>query len=324
MKISRSKIVIVGAGLVGTTTAYNLVVQGVAAEIVLVDLNREKAEGEALDMQHSMEFQRRNVAVRAGGYAECADADIVIITAAAPTDGNPDRRAALEKSAKIMRGIVPQVMENGFDGIFLVVSNPVDAMSWLVWKLSGLPSSRVIGTGTILETARLKHLIAKEMMIDPRSVDAYVLGEHGDAMMIPWSHVRAGGKSFRHMVDGSNDRIRSIALDSMVEEVRKSGGYVLKAKGNTQYGIAGAVTAIVKAVMHDENKIYAVSAYLNGEYGERGIFCGVPAILNRKGVEDIGEFHLTGEEARQFANSASVIRESVARLAEYTGATGRI
>ena len=163
---------IIGSGAVGATTAYSLVVQGVAAEVVLVDLNQEKAGGEALDMQHSMEFQRRNVRVGAGGYEECADADIVVITAAAPMNGEVDRRAALGKSAAIMKSIVPEIMKSGFDGIFLVVSNPVDAMAWLVWKLSGLPASRVIGTGTILETARLKHLIAKSMSMDPRSVDA--------------------------------------------------------------------------------------------------------------------------------------------------------
>ncbi|MDY3919454.1 MAG: L-lactate dehydrogenase [Candidatus Limivivens sp.] len=314
MKISRSKVVIIGAGAVGATTAYSLVVQGVAAEVVLVDLNQEKAGGEALDMQHSMEFQRRNVRVSAGGYGECADADIVVLTAAAPVNGEMDRRAALGKSAGIMRAIVPQVMESGFDGIFLVVSNPVDAMAWLVWKLSGLPASRVIGTGTVLETARLKHLIAKAMLIDPRSVDAYVMGEHGDAMMIPWSHVRAGGKSFQVIVREKEGRIQNMDLENMVEEVRRSGGYVLKAKGNTQYGIASAVTAIVKAILYDENKIYSVSAYLDGEYGESGIFCGVPAILNRNGVEDIGEFYLTGEEQARFACSAKTIRECIHQL----------
>ncbi|MDO5422170.1 MAG: L-lactate dehydrogenase [Eubacteriales bacterium] len=316
MKISKSKVAIIGSGAVGATTAYSLVVQGVAAEVVLVDLNQEKAGGEALDMQHSMEFQRRNVRVGAGGYEECADADIVVITAAAPLNGETDRRAMLDKSASIMRSIVPQVMASGFDGIFLVVSNPVDVMAWLVWKLSGLPASRVIGTGTILETARLKHLIAKAMLIDPRSVDAYVMGEHGDAMMIPWSHVRAGGKSFQIIAKEKGGRLNEIDLEHMVEEVRKSGGYVLKAKGNTQYGIASAVTAIVKAILYDENQIYAVSAYLDGEYGESGIYCGVPAILNRNGVEDIGEFYLTGEEQAQFSGSARVIRENIRRLGE--------
>lgn len=312
MKISRSKVVIIGSGAVGATTAYSLVVQGVVAEVVLVDLNQEKAGGEALDMQHSMEFQRRNVRVGAGGYEECADADIVVITAAAPMNGEVDRRAALGKSAAIMKSIVPEIMKSGFDGIFLVVSNPVDAMAWLVWKLSGLPASRVIGTGTILETARLKHLIAKSMSMDPRSIDAYVMGEHGDAMMIPWSHVRAGGKSFQ--IIAREKGVQDINLDNMVEEVRKSGWYVLKAKGNTQYGIASAVTAIVKAILYDENKIYSVSAYLDGEYGESGIFCGVPAILNRNGVEDIGEFYLTGEEQARFAASAKIIRESVGQI----------
>ena len=159
--INVTKVVIVGAGAVGSTVAYSLVVKGIAAEVVLVDRNMQKARGEALDMQHSMDFQNRNVRIYAGDYSDCHDADIVVITAAAPLNGETDRLAMQEKSEAIVASVIPQVMESGFDGIFLVVSNPVDVMAYLVYRLSGLPKERVIGTGTVLETARLKHAIGE-------------------------------------------------------------------------------------------------------------------------------------------------------------------
>jgi len=312
--INVTKVVIVGAGAVGSTVAYSLVVKGIAAEVVLVDRNMQKARGEALDMQHSMDFQNRNVRIYAGDYSDCHDADIVVITAAAPLNGETDRLAMQEKSEAIVASVVPQVMESGFDGIFLVVSNPVDVMAYLVYRLSGLPKERVIGTGTVLETARLKHAIGEIMNMDPRSVDAYVMGEHGDTMMVPWSHVRAGGKSFAEILNDSPQRFPGISLEQIVEQTRLAGREVLTAKGNTQYGIASAVTGIVKAVLHDENKMLPVSVFLDGEYGERDVYCGVPAILNRSGVKEIGEFHLREEEKEQLGRSADTLRQAIRRI----------
>ena len=312
--INVTKVVIIGAGAVGSTVAYSLVLKGIAAEVVLVDRNLSKARGEALDMQHSMEFQNRNVRIYAGDYKDCADADMVIITAAAPLGGEIDRLAMQDKSAAIVSSIVPKVMESGFDGIFLVVSNPVDVMAYLVYKISGMPKERVIGTGTVLEPARLKHAIGEIMNMDPRSVDAYVMGEHGDSMMVPWSHVRAGGKNFPEILKDSPERFKGVTLERIVEQTRLAGREVLVAKGNTQYGIASAVTGIVKAILHDENKMLPVSVYLDGEYQVEDVYCGVPAILNRTGVKEIGEFHLTPKEQQQFMESAAVLKSAAARL----------
>lgn len=314
MKSNVTKVVIIGAGAVGATTAFSLVVKGVAAEVVLVDINKKKAQGEVWDMQHSIDFQSRNVKLIAGDYDECKDADIVVITAAAPLNGETDRLKMQDKSATIVRSIMPAVMASGFDGIFVVVSNPVDVIAHLVKELSGFPKNRIIGTGTILETARLKQKIGQIMDMDLRSIDAYVMGEHGDSMMIPWSHVRAGGKNFCEILRDNQERMATVNLDEIVEQTKKAGLHVLNAKGNTQYGIAGAVTGIVTAILRDENKLHAVSAYLEGEYGINGIFCGVPAVLNRYGIKEIGEFNLTKEEEISLLKSAEIIRKSTERL----------
>lgn len=314
MKTSNSKVVIVGAGAVGATTAYSLVVRGVATEIVLIDLNEKKVQGEVLDLQHSIEFQTRNVRVRAGSYKDCRDADIVVLTAAAPMNGETDRLKMQDKSEIILKAIVPQIMKNGFEGIFLVVSNPVDVMTYLVWKLSGLPHSQVLGTGVVLETARLKNLIGQILEMDPRSVDACVMGEHGDSMMVPWSHVRAGGKEFCNILLDGREKFSEVDLDELVEQTRKAGIHVLQNKGNTQYGIASAVAHIVTAILHNENKLIPVSTYLDGEYGVKDIYCGVPAIINRYGVKEVGNFHLTEEELVKFVRSTEKIKGCIKSL----------
>ncbi len=316
MKSNVTKVVIVGAGAVGTTTAFSLVVKGVAAEVSLIDINRDKAQGEVWDMQHSMDFQSRNVRLTVGDLNQCADADIVVVTASAPFGGESSRLMLLHKSEAIMRAIIPPIVQSGFDGIFIVVSNPVDIMTWLVRELSGFPESRVIGTGTILETARLKQIIGQMMDMDPRSIDAYVMGEHGETMMVPWSHVRAGGKPFIEVLRDNPTRFVGVDFDELVRRTRVAGGEVLKVKGNTQYGIASAVTGIVTAILRDENKIFPVSASLHGEYGIEGVYLGVPAMLNRHGLAEIGEFNLTPEELAQLQASAEVLRAHIGRLGQ--------
>lgn len=314
MKSNVTKVVIIGAGAVGATVAFSLVVRGVAAEVVLIDINQQKAQGEIWDLQHSMDFQSRNVRVALGDYQACADADIVIITASAPFTGARDRLELLHQSAGIIRAIIPPILQSGFDGIFIVVSNPVDIMTHLVQQLSGFPTARVIGTGTILETARLKQLIGQIMDMDLRSIDAYVMGEHGESMMVPWSHVRAGGKPFIEIISDDPNRFADVDLLALVEKTRVAGHEVLKAKGNTQYGIASAVTGIVTAILRDENKIYALSACLQGQYGLSGLYCGVPAMINRHGIVEVGEFNLTKEELALFQQSAQVLQGHIQRL----------
>jgi L-lactate dehydrogenase len=308
MTINRSKVVIVGAGLVGSSTAFSLITQGICDEVMIIDINKNKARGEVMDLCHCVEYLNRNVKVSEGEYSDCADADIVVITAGAPPKAGQSRLDMLELSANIAKMIVEPIMSSGFKGHFIVVSNPVDIIAYYVYKLSGLPKNQVMGTGTAMDSARLKHFIGQQIGVDPRSVQGYTMGEHGDSQMCPWSHVTVGGKRFTDIIE-DNEEYRNIDLDEIVKRVTRVGFDILEVKGTTCYGIATAVVGIIKAVMNDENKIIPVSTLLEGEFGEYDVFCGVPVILNRNGVQDIVEVHLTPEELVKFKNSVAVIRE---------------
>ena len=313
MEISRDKVVIIGAGQVGTTIAFSLVVQEVCAEITLIDLDPTKALGEAMDLRHGIEYFGRNVKINVGTYEDCKDADIVVITASAPYSGENNRIQMMDKSATIIRSIVPSVMESGFDGIFVVVTNPVDIISYMVYKLSGLPKNQVIGTGTAIETSRLKQHIGHTLNIDPRNVEALVLGEHGDSLFVPWSLARAGGKNLMEIIK-DNPEHNSMDLNEIEISTRKAGFDVLAKKGNTQYGIASVATGIIRAVLRDEYRAIPVSTLLEGEYGIHDAFCGVPAILNRYGVVDVVELHLEEAEQSSFEKSVGVIKEQIKKL----------
>lgn len=308
MLIHKSKIVVVGAGAVGSATAFSLVTQSVCDEVVLTDLNYEKAVGEAMDLRHCIEYLNRNVTVRAGTYADCGDADIVVITASAPYIKGQNRLDMLETSEKIVRSIVEPIMQNGFDGHFIVISNPVDIMSYYIYKLSGLPKNQIIGTGTALDSARMKCLIAEKIDVDPRSVHCTVMGEHGDSQMVPWSRVTVGGKDFYNIIADNPERLQGVDLNALVLETAAAGWEIVHRKGNTNFGIATTAVGIIKAILQNENKIIPVSTLLCGEYGETDVFAGVPAVLNRGGVKEVVEVRMTPEELERFKKSVSVIR----------------
>lgn len=314
MKISNSKVVIIGAGMVGSATAYSLVVQGICAEVVLIDMNHERAYGEALDLQHGIEFLNRNVRVKAGTYRECEDADIVVITASIPMHNIKSRMELLQGNIPVMNEVVAAVMGTGFDGHIIVVSNPVDIMSYYVYKKSGLPKAQVIGTGTSLETARLKTLIGEIVNIDPRSVTAYVIGEHGRTMTVPWSHVQVGGKLFLNAIEDNRERFKNVDLHKLVEDTAQVGFEVYNRKGSTQYGIASATAGIIKSILHDERRMISVSTLLEGEYGETDVFCGVPVILGKEGVIEIAEYHLNAEEKKKFVDSVEGVKAGLKDL----------
>lgn len=314
MLMNKSKVVIVGAGAVGSATAFSLVTQGVCDEVVLTDLNHEKAVGEAMDLQHCIEYLNRNVSVSAGTYEDCANADLIVITASAPYVKGQNRLDMLETSEKIVKSIVEPIMKSGFDGHFVVISNPVDVISYYIYKLTGLPKNQVIGTGTALDTARLKCLIAKKIDVDPRSVHCTVMGEHGDSQMVPWSRVTVGGKDFYNIIADNKDRLEGANLVDMVHETAEAGWEIVHRKGNTNYGIATTAVGIIKAILHNENKIIPVSTLLCGEYGESDVFAGVPAVLNRSGVKEVVEVRMTQEELEQFRKSVAVIREFSEKL----------
>ena len=314
MFLKRRKVAIVGTGLVGSSTAFSLITQGVCDEVLLIDINKEKALGEVMDLNHCIEYLNRNTKIKVGSYEECTDVDIVVITAGAPPKPGQTRLDTLDLSAKIAESIVIPIMKSGFKGHFIIVSNPVDIISYYVYKLSGLPKSNVIGSGTSVDSARLKNFIGDIFNVDPRSVQAYSMGEHGDSQMVPWSHVYIGGKPFNKVVQDNKDRYGEVELDKLVLDTARAGWEVYNRKGTTYYAIASATVGIIKAILNDENKIMPVSTLLEGEYGEHDVFTGVPVVLNAEGVKEVVEINMTEEELEKFKASNKVIREYIDKL----------
>lgn len=313
MLIRRNKVVIVGAGMVGSATAFSMVTQGLCDDIMLVDINKEKANAEALDLINSIEYLNRNTIVKAGDYCDCGDADIIIITASAPMAEGQTRLDMFESSAKIIKSIVPPIMESGFKGIFIVISNPVDIMAYYVYKLSGLPKNQIIGTGTALDSARLKNLIADIVHVDPRSIQAFTMGEHGDSQMVPWSKISIGGKGFLEIIY-DNEKYQNVNLDELLKKTISFGFDIMEYKGATNYGIASSTVGIVKAIMRDEHTVIPVSAMFTGEYGINDVFAGVPAVINKSGVKEIVELNLPYDEKLAFVNSVQILKEYTKKL----------
>lgn len=314
MERKKIKIVIVGAGAVGTSTAFDLSIQGICDEIMMVDINRDKAYAEAMDMQQSVAYQNRHMTVDTGGYEDCGDADIIVITASAPYVRGSKRLDMLESAAKIMQSIVPPIMQSGFRGHFIVVTNPVDIMSYYVYRLSGLPKNQVIGTGTALDSARLRNLIADMIPVDPKSVQAYTLGEHGDSQFIPWSNVSVGGKRFMDILADNKERFGKINPDQFLADVIETGYKITVIKGATNFAIAATVVEIIKVILNDENRVIPVSTLLCGEYGAKDVFVGVPAVLGRQGIKELVEVRLTEEEQKKFTASIDLVKEYIKHL----------
>lgn len=308
MSMKSTKVVIVGTGNVGSTTAYSIINQGLCDEVVLIDVNKEKAIGEALDMQQSVFFMNRNISVRAGEYSDCGDADIVVITASAPMPKDSHNRLEmLTPSINIMKSIVNSVMASGFNGIFIVVSNPVDIMTYMVWRLSRLPAKQVIGSGTALDTARLCCRLSEMYDLDAKSVEALILGEHGDSEMVAWSTATIGGKFLEDVMQDNAERTKDVTHESLLEDTKQAGWKIFNRKGNTCYGIAASTTAIIKSILYNENRILPVSVFVSGKYGLNGMYLSVPTILNRTGAKETVEIRLNEEEKAALAKSAEII-----------------
>ncbi len=309
MSFKDSKVVIVGVGNVGATTAYSILNQGICEEVVLIDVNKDKAIAEALDMQHSIYFMNRNMSIKAGDYSDCRDADVVVITASAPMPKDSHNRLEmLAPSMRIIKNIVENIMANGFDGVFVVISNPVDIMSYYVWKLSHLPKNRIIGSGTTLDTARLCCELSKMYNLDAKSVEAFVMAEHGDSEMVSWTSATIGGKSLSDVFADNADRTKDITKEELLKRTKEAGWDIFNRKGNTCYGIASSATAIIKSILFNENRILPVSVGLNGEYGLNNIFLSVPTIINKNGAKEIVEIKLAEDENELLHASADVVQ----------------
>ena len=304
------KIAIIGTGFVGMSFAYALLCDGTCDEMVLIDVNREKAVGEAMDLNHGLAFAKSNMKIFAGEYTDCADADMVVICAGVSQKPGEDRISLLKRNRAVFESIISPVLQSGFNGIFLVATNPVDIMTRMVCELSGFDGGRVLGSGTTLDTARLRYLLGEYLSVDPKNVHAYVIGEHGDSEMVPWSQAMVGTKPNRDVIAEHPTQFRESDLDEIAKEVRRAAYKIIDAKGATYYGIGLSLVRIVKAVFGGENSILTVSARLQGEYGENGVFAGVPCILGRDGVREILKLNLTEAETEQFRKSCSTLRNA--------------
>ncbi|MGA9226224.1 MAG: L-lactate dehydrogenase [Mesobacillus sp.] len=310
MKNRVNRVVLVGTGFVGSSYAFAMINQGVAEELVLVDLNKEKSEGDAMDLNHGMAFAPSQTKIWFGSYADCKDADLVVLCAGANQKPGETRLDLVEKNTKIFKSIVEEIMASGFDGIFLVATNPVDILTYAVWKFSGLPKERVIGSGTILDTARFRFLLGDYFKVDTRNVHAYIIGEHGDTELPVWSHADIGGKPIAKMMK-DQERYKHDDLEQIFTNVRDAAYHIIQRKGATYYGIAMGLVRLTKAILHDENSILTVSAQLNGEYGHHDIYIGVPAIVNRSGIREIVELSLDEEEQKKFDHSVEVLKQAM-------------
>ncbi|MGG3471011.1 L-lactate dehydrogenase [Neobacillus pocheonensis] len=305
-----NRIVLVGTGAVGCSYAYSLINQGVAEELVLIDVNEAKAEGEAMDLNHGMPFAPSPINVWSGSYQDCGSADLVVITAGLAQKPGETRLELVEKNTKIFKQIVKSIMESGFNGIFLVATNPVDILTYVTWKESGLPKERVIGSGTVLDSARLRFALGKYFNVDTRNVHAAIIGEHGDTELPVWSHAMIGIEHVDTVFERKGD-LKKECLDDIFVNVRDAAYQIIERKGATYYGIGMSLVRITKAILNNENSILTVSAYLNGEYGQNDIYIGVPAKINRAGIQEIVEIELNDKEKKQFNHSVLVLKETM-------------
>ena len=313
MKVSGRKIVLIGTGMVGTSYAYALLNQNACDELVLIDVDHRRAEGEAMDLSHGLAFSGGNMKIRAGEYDECKNADIVAICAGVAQRPGESRLDLLQRNTEVFRSIVTPVVSSGFNGIFLVATNPVDIMTQITCELSGFDPQRVIGTGTTLDTARLRYLVGAYFRVDPRNVHAYVMGEHGDSEFVPWSQALISTVPVTQLITHSEGRFRFEELEQIGEEVRTAAQRIIAAKRATYYGIGMAMVRITRAVFGDEQSVLTVSTMLLGEYGQRDLFVGVPSIVGGDGVRRILPLSLTDRELEQMAASCDTLRRNSGR-----------
>jgi len=308
--VDNRKVVLIGTGMVGMSFAYAALNQNACDELVLIDINHEKAIGEAMDLNHGLAFSRTSMRIYAGEYKDCCDADIVVICAGVNQKEGESRLELLSRNAKVFESIVHPVVESGFSGIFLVATNPVDIMTRITYIMSGFDESRVIGTGTTLDTARLRYLLGKYFHIDPRNMHAYVIGEHGDSEFVPWSQALCATKPLYDVIKDNKDIFSLTELEKIANKVRTSAQQIIKAKNATYYGIGMAIVRIVKAILQNENSVLTVSSKMSGEYGLSDVFIGNPCIINGFGIRSRLELSLERDEFKKIRDSAAILSDS--------------
>ena len=306
--MKKGKVVLVGTGMVGMSMAYSMLNQGGVNELILIDIDKEKTKGEEMDLAHGLPYAPQKMVIKAADYDECKDAQIVVITAGIAQKPGQTRLELAEVNTKIMKQITESIMASGFNGIIIVASNPVDLMTYVVAEVSGLPKNQVIGSGTVLDTARLRYLMADYLKISSKNIHAYIMGEHGDSSFVPWKHAYVGCKKIEDVMKDNNHPMED--LEKIHKGVVDVAYEIIEKKKATYYGIGMALNRLVKAVLNNENSILTVSTYLkDGQYGQNDIYIGVPAIINSNGVRELLDLDLSEEEQAKLDNSCKVLKE---------------
>ena len=319
MQISRSKVAIVGAGNVGSTFAFSLMIKAVAREIVLIDVDQGRAEGECMDLNHGASFVQP-VNIYSAGFEGCEGADVVVITAGAKQKPGQSRIDLVQTNADIFKDIIPKIVKFAKDAILLVVSNPMDILTYITLKISGYAGSKVIGSGTVLDTSRFRYLISEHCHLDPRNVHAYIIGEHGDTELPVWSHANIGGMVLAKYcpICGEHCDYKK-ELGKIFEEVKNAAYRIIEAKGATYYAIGLALVRIVEAILRDESSVLPVSGLINDYYGVNDVCLSIPCIVNRNGREKILKLELSELEQKQLSYSAKTLKDIIKTIKLYKG-----
>ncbi len=308
------KVALIGTGMVGMSFAYSALNQNVCDELVLIDIDKMRAEGEAMDLNHGLAFSHSSMKIYAGEYTDCKDASIAVICAGVNQKPGESRLQLLKRNYEVFRSVVTSVTESGFGGIFLVATNPVDIMTRITYELSGFNPSRVIGSGTTLDTARLRYLLGDYFAVDPRNIHAYIIGEHGDSEFVPWSQAFISTKPLAKVIEDNPHKFSLDAMEEIEAEVRGAAQKIIEAKKATYYGIGIAITRIVRAILNDEQTVLTVSSRLKGEYGHRGVFVGTPCIVGKSGADRLIELDLSEDELESLTKSCEILDQEYNNL----------
>ncbi|ACL25270.1 L-lactate dehydrogenase [Chloroflexus aggregans] len=307
------KVGVVGTGMVGTSFAYALMQRSLASELVLIDIDRARAEGEAMDLNHGLPFVRP-MRIYAGDYADLADADLIVIAAGANQRPGETRLDLLGRNAAIFRDMIPAILAANHDGIIVVATNPVDILTTIAAQIAGSDANRVIGSGTILDTARFRYLLGQHYGVDPRSVHAYIVGEHGDSELALWSLANIAGVRLVDFVGANGQGYDQAALDAILEQTRNAAYEIIKRKRATYYAIGLGLLAIAEAVLRDQHTVMTVSSLMTGQYGVTDIAISLPTIVGRDGAEEVLNLPLSDHEVALFQRSANLLKEYLAQV----------
>ena len=313
VKVNIRKAAMIGCGFVGASAAFALMQSGIFSEMVMIDADRARAEGEAMDISHGLPFARP-IKLYAGDYDDIVDAGVIIITAGANQKPEETRLDLIHKNVEIFKSIIPEIAKRNCEGILLVVSNPVDILTYTALKLSGFPEHRVIGSGTVLDTARLKYLIGEHLRVDNRSVHAFIIGEHGDSELAAWSNANVSGVKLSDFCEMRGHFSHEASENRIYEEVKNSAYEIIAKKHATYYGIAMSVKRICECIIRDEKSIFPVSSMMHGAYGIDGIALSMPAILGKEGIETHVPISLNDEETKALHNSAETLKKIICEL----------